>query len=426
MKQYLVTITALLILSLASMGQIPRSAYVVNALSENLSVINLENQTVTIDAEPLGLFTNQVMLRNQRAYVVNSGANDIQVIDLATVNTVHHIDVGSGTNPFAMDFINDTLAAVSLLLTNQVAFVNLNSGQIETTVTVGTGPEGLRYHDGRVFVANSGFNGAGYDPGIVSIIDLNPPGVTPVPVALNPQSVDIAPDGRVVVACTGDYGNVTGRVNVIDPATASVVDSALANTFITAVAVNSQGKAYLATFGFGVLVYDLNTGIFERDVADPLPGGPGIAFDAVDNAYLTDFGNDSVYVYSPTHQRLHAYAVGDGPLSIAIYEPGGNSIAPEDRTVAQQFLLYPNFPNPFNPETTIRFDLRRSLPVRLEVYNLAGQRIRTLVNGRLSAGLHAVQWDGHNDAGIPAPSGIYFYRLQAGSEWRARPMHLIR
>ncbi len=90
----------------------------------------------------------------------------------------------------------------------------------------------------------------------------------------------------------------------------------------------------------------------------------------------------------------------------------------------KKFALQPNYPNPFNPETTIRYDLPQASKVVLRIYNLLGQEVRTLLNGNQAAGVKSVRWDGHNNSGRPVPSGIYIYRITAGDFTSARKMVL--
>jgi hypothetical protein len=78
------------------------------------------------------------------------------------------------------------------------------------------------------------------------------------------------------------------------------------------------------------------------------------------------------------------------------------------------FALHPSYPNPFNSSTVIRFSLPAPKEVELTVFNLAGQRIATLLSGVRSAGTHAVHWDGRDDAHRPLASGVYLYRLRTG------------
>jgi hypothetical protein len=86
--------------------------------------------------------------------------------------------------------------------------------------------------------------------------------------------------------------------------------------------------------------------------------------------------------------------------------------------VPQRFALHPNVPNPFNPETTIRIELPYRTAVRLEIFDVLGQRVRMLVTGELSAGMHRVVWNGRDANGTSVGNGLYLYRLQAG-DWRS-------
>ncbi len=91
-----------------------------------------------------------------------------------------------------------------------------------------------------------------------------------------------------------------------------------------------------------------------------------------------------------------------------------------------RFALEQNYPNPFNPGTTIRFGLPQPARVSLAVYNLLGERIRTLVNGQVSAGFHEIAWDGRDEAGRSVSSGVYLYRLETEGFSKAVKMLLLR
>jgi hypothetical protein len=93
---------------------------------------------------------------------------------------------------------------------------------------------------------------------------------------------------------------------------------------------------------------------------------------------------------------------------------------------AARLRLHPVSPNPFNPGTVIRFDLPQDAPVRLWIVNALGQSVRVLVDGSLPAGVHGVSWDGRDDAGRPAASGVYFHRLQTPTGGDLGTMTLLR
>lgn len=79
----------------------------------------------------------------------------------------------------------------------------------------------------------------------------------------------------------------------------------------------------------------------------------------------------------------------------------------------KNFTLFQNFPNPFNPTSTISYDLPKDTKVNLKIYNLYGQEVRTLVNEAQSAGHKSAVWNGKDDSGIIVSSGLYIYRLEA-------------
>lgn len=89
-------------------------------------------------------------------------------------------------------------------------------------------------------------------------------------------------------------------------------------------------------------------------------------------------------------------------------------------------LLAHNYPNPFNPSTTIQFGLTDSSPVELSVYNLSGQKISILFKGNLDAGYHEANWNGKDQQGKPVSSGIYIYQLKAGDQRIVKKMMLIK
>lgn len=91
-----------------------------------------------------------------------------------------------------------------------------------------------------------------------------------------------------------------------------------------------------------------------------------------------------------------------------------------------RFALAPNSPNPFNPITTIRFELAEQGRASLRVYSAQGRLVRTLVNQRLAAGGYRVRWDGRDDAGHGVASGIYFYELNEGARSLTRRMSLLK
>lgn len=102
------------------------------------------------------------------------------------------------------------------------------------------------------------------------------------------------------------------------------------------------------------------------------------------------------------------------------------TLAKSDAVLPQQYSLNQNFPNPFNPQTMISFSLPQSGDVKLEIFNILGERVRTLADGPLTAGSYRYTWDGKDNAGRSTPSGIYLYRLSAEGFESTRKMLLLK
>jgi hypothetical protein len=97
-----------------------------------------------------------------------------------------------------------------------------------------------------------------------------------------------------------------------------------------------------------------------------------------------------------------------------------------DSEIPAAFSLAQNYPNPFNPVTTIEYTLSGHSNVLLKIYNLIGQEIITLVDETQNSGIHSVVWDGRDRSGQVVSSGIYIYRLQAGTDVQSRKMVFMR
>ncbi len=128
--------------------------------------------------------------------------------------------------------------------------------------------------------------------------------------------------------------------------------------------------------------------------------------------------------------------IGDlsGNTSEWIQEPAftiGDVIRGEDVTettedLPKQFALYANYPNPFNPSTTIRYDLPENTRVVLRIYNVLGQVVRTLVNENQTAGVKSQVWDGRDDLDNPVSSGVYLYGIEASAFKQAKKLLLLK
>jgi hypothetical protein len=102
-------------------------------------------------------------------------------------------------------------------------------------------------------------------------------------------------------------------------------------------------------------------------------------------------------------------------------DAGDNELLPGFSAILEQ-----NYPNPFNPNTNIRFILEESSKIDIEVFNIKGQKVRTLVSGNYDSGEFIVNWNGKNDDNSDEPSGVYFYKMITNSNSQTKKMILLR
>ncbi|MEK7263744.1 MAG: M4 family metallopeptidase [Bacteroidota bacterium] len=108
------------------------------------------------------------------------------------------------------------------------------------------------------------------------------------------------------------------------------------------------------------------------------------------------------------------------------YSNTKQQIKPQKKDIPTEFSLSENFPNPFNPVTTINYGLKENVNVELKIYNLIGEEIITLINEYQEAGYKTVTWDGKDNTGYNVSSGLYIYRIVAGNFSQSNKMILLK
>ncbi|SVA68971.1 uncharacterized protein METZ01_LOCUS121825 [marine metagenome] len=94
--------------------------------------------------------------------------------------------------------------------------------------------------------------------------------------------------------------------------------------------------------------------------------------------------------------------------------------------IPNQLILHHNYPNPFNPVTTLRYDLPENAIVSITIYDKMGRIVKTMVNDDQTAGYKSIQWNATNDAGQPVSAGLYLYRIYAGEFVQTKKMVLLK
>jgi len=146
--------------------------------------------------------------------------------------------------------------------------------------------------------------------------------------------------------------------------------------------------------------------------------------------------SDVLYALWPAERGSRPYLLDDFTMwinattpnvdgdSLVVYGPV--AIDGADKNIPTSFYIKQNYPNPFNPVTHIRFGLAHKSKIKLEVYNLLGQKVRTLINKDMASGKYNMVWNGRNDAGNVLSSGVYIYKLDTGEFSQARKMIFLK
>jgi hypothetical protein len=171
---------------------------------------------------------------------------------------------------------------------------------------------------------------------------------------------------------------------------------------------------------------------FTVSATDPDGTTPALTTSALPFGATFNTGSGS-FSWTPADSQVNIYEVvfraSDGPNIDTEKVTFSVALDVMDIPVSQlpnEFSLGQNYPNPFNPSTTIEFSLPRAAWVNLSIYNVLGQQVRTVVDEYLGAGLKAVVWDGRNENGRQAASGVYFYKMSAGGYSDSKKLIMLK
>ncbi|MFZ5434364.1 MAG: T9SS type A sorting domain-containing protein [Calditrichota bacterium] len=284
-------------------------------------------------------------------------------------------------------------------------------------------------------------NGYAYlavDGGILRIVNVSDP-AAPQPVGL----CNIA--GQVsTVALAGDYAYVASSwgltiADISDPELPTVIGAVQTNRGV-GIAVN-EPYAYMTDGDSGLVIIDISDPTAPEVVGSyPTPGFCSDVAVHGSFAYLTDYvgGLHVLNIEDPAHPgevgfyntpgQSRGLAVSDSLVFVADYSYFGIYDCSIDLSVTQkpqvsplEWSLHPAYPNPFNPITQLSFNVPQSERVTVNVYNIAGQLVTTLLDDRLSPGLHAISFDGSS-----LSSGVYLCRLNAPGFTATQKMVLVK
>ncbi len=212
-----------------------------------------------------------------------------------------------------------------------------------------------------------------------------------------------------------DNGGSEKRIGVcgFDGSNPTIIDST--TSFVSGIAVDTTtGKIYWSEFGPAKCIIMANLNGSDTTVVDTLlssdPRGV-FAASQIGKIFWTDYLSNQIESASLDGSNKTILVTGlDNPLSVVVAGTTANTAVQRPAATPNAYNLYQNFPNPFNPSTVINYQLPMNSEVTLRVYDMLGRVVAILVNERENAGNYSATFDGGRLA-----SGVYFYRLNAGS-----------
>ena len=177
-------------------------------------------------------------------------------------------------------------------------------------------------------------------------------------------------------------------------------------------------------------VYYGSTNISEYpDFVSSEPDSPYFAM-LSSNSPCVDTGTPDISGLNlPPYDLAGNWRVWNSRIDMGCYEYGSEPWVTNDDPIAPEpgkLILHQNYPNPFNPSTTISYNLPKTGSVRLDIYNIKGQLVKTLVNQTMLAGTHSVTWDGKDGQGRSVSSGVYFCRMSLPNKVLTNKMLLMK
>ena len=412
--------------------------------SGGLALYNLDQ--ITVDPMPMPLLARpgpiaDVYIKDKRLYTGGPG-NPLDIITIDSTGKPLKKDVMySLTRIRAMDLDGDILAAYYNGLRN-VLLLNIETDPVVLDQAVFIGDKQVNelvYNDTPIDTMRSLFVGLEYsvESYVVSDSGFIAPGF----------DINVIDKVRALTVMDSLLFVATGKANLLmyriyrDFGVSYVKNLSLARETVELVPYNGK---LLAFPGNEMVVYNLDESLAASvGAVVPLPfqvlstdfdgdrlvgvgyNGFVIINMSTDPPYVVDFGGrggnkvaaeNGIVAVSNGHV-IHIYNVRDVMTDVDDHPPG---------SLPATYSLGQNYPNPFNPSTIIEYTLPSRARVQLDIFNILGQKVRTLVNAAEPAGVHRVEWNGTDGSGQKVASGVYFYRLHAGDFVETKKMVLVK
>ncbi len=400
-----------------SPGAAKLSLYQYSGNSFSLNVFSPGN--IGLYPDGLAKFQSNLYMLEQGNF---GGAGKLYKLDSA--GTVVNSKV-FGTNPYSLTVINNKVYATNGP-GSKVTVLDINTLNIIKEVNVGVYPQEILGFHNKVFVCNTSAFGGASDSSVSIINSATDSVVARVFFNYQPVAIAITNDQKLLIGTTGPQGTIYK----LDPDTYQKLDSfTVAGGVDKDICVDKNSNyVYFINYNNNIGRLNLSTRVSDEFIMNPNPASSffyGYNFDYTNNKhFIADAKNftvsGSLYIYSQAGVLEHTYTTGVAPRRIVFDRTNSVDVRFISELV-NGYKLSQNYPNPFNPATTIKFSIPSSEFVSLAIYDMSGKEVDKLINESKRAGSYEVSF---NAAALS--SGVYFYKLNAGSFSEVKKMTLIK
>jgi hypothetical protein len=373
----------------------------------------LVNWTLSVDDQQVGVFGTNYPIYGVNSYAVYRGEEMVGSVTRGTNNFIDMVEDGSAIYQYTVKSVDDSGVDVVSEVRSAIASTDL-AGDF-------TGDANVNLSDFAIFGANYGKKEADAPASYIWAYDLNADG-----------SIDLS-DFAIFGANYGTTLQVAKGVATEMP-TADVM-MAMAGDYDESTAtykLHVNIGQDIDGFEF-MLSYDTTALEFAGDVTGlvglPIASENEEGVITVADAFIGEKFNGTVTLSFRALGEISdmIFTIDNALVMNGLDLAQVTDIAEfEAKPVPTVYSLSQNFPNPFNPTTTIGYAIPQTGQVELAIFNTAGQKVRTLVSEEQSAGFYKMVWDGRNEMGESVGSGVYIYRLHSGSFSKTAKMNLIK
>ncbi len=394
-----------LIFMVATIALFGEAVFVVNSVSGTLSKIDTETGLVNNTFVELGTTPNLIDIVDNYAFVVNSGDNSIQKIDLNTGNTISNIYVEDSANPWYAKVKGEYLF-VTGFFTNKLYKIDLTTEEIVAQTLVGEAPEGIEFYQDKIFVTCTGGYVNNYEGSRVTVLsEDNLEVLTTIDTSLNPQYIHHY-NGKLFVMCTGNWSDVMGEINVIDPETDTITNTLnVGGNIGKAAFVNNRGYITDA-MNAGIYVIDTETETVVHDSTNPLtPGGSTIARNGNQLAFVNaSWGsNGTLWITDNNLENGQSFEVALAPSDVIF---STQIVANSDNNTPLAPFTVNAYPNPTSKGLNFSIEGNTRGENQVMIYNLKGQLVE-----RFTSNNQEFRWSGQANNNHKFANGIYFYKI---------------